>query len=85
MNNEPDAAVRGKLAEIFSAVFKRPIEPDDAVTRDREKAWDSLRHVELVFVVEDAFGVTFPPDVAENLGSLNAFAEAISVMAGAAG
>ena len=26
------------------------------------KEWDSLRHVELIFALEDAFGVEFSPD-----------------------
>ncbi len=84
MDEQADNAVRAKLAEIFSAVLKRPIGPEDTVNRGGDKDWDSLRHVELVFVIEDAFGVTFPPEVAETLASLDAFAEAICATAGGA-
>jgi acyl carrier protein len=84
MDKQPDNAVRVKLAEIFSAVLKRPIGPEDTVNRDGDKDWDSLRHVELVFVIEDAFGVTFPPEIAERLASLDAFAESICGTAGRA-
>jgi acyl carrier protein len=84
MDKQPDDTARLKLAEIFSAFFRRPIGPEETVNRNDEERWDSLRHVELVFVIEDAFGVTFPPEVAEKLTSMDAFADAVRATAGEA-
>ncbi|MCB1693487.1 MAG: acyl carrier protein [Pseudomonadales bacterium] len=42
--------------KLFSRVLKRPVDPG-SYTRDELPEWDSLRHVELIFELEEAFGV----------------------------
>ena len=71
-------AVRAKLVDIFSAVLKRPVGATEHVVRAEEKKWDSLLHVELVFVVEDAFDISFSPEDLERFVSLDAFAEVVA-------
>ena len=43
-------------------VLGRPIGPGDPVRRDEQPDWDSLKHIELVFALEDALGVRFGTD-----------------------
>jgi acyl carrier protein len=50
------------LAEILSAVLKRPLAPGETVRRTDEPLWDSLRHLEIIFAIEAAFGVSFSPE-----------------------
>jgi len=50
------------LAEILSAVLKRPLAPGETVRRTDEPTWDSLRHLEIIFAIEAAFGVSFSPE-----------------------
>ncbi len=50
---EIDAGVR----EILGRVLRRPVPPGEEVSRATEAGWDSLRHVEVLFAVEDFFGV----------------------------
>jgi acyl carrier protein len=52
----PDA----KFWRILSRVLGRPIQPGRYVVADLPE-WDSLRHVELVFELEESFGVSIPP------------------------
>lgn len=47
------------LAEILSMVLERPVGPGEALARTDEPKWDSLKHLEIVFAVEAAFGVSF--------------------------
>lgn len=47
------------LAEILTLVLERPVAPGEAVAREGEAKWDSLKHLEIVFAVEAAFGVSF--------------------------
>jgi acyl carrier protein len=43
-------------------VLGRHIGPGDPVRRDEQPDWDSLKHIELVFALEDALGVRFETD-----------------------
>jgi acyl carrier protein len=53
-----DAIVRDTL----EVVLGRPIAPDDPVFREDQPDWDSLKHIELVFALEDALGIRFGAD-----------------------
>jgi acyl carrier protein len=50
------------VRETLAVVLGRPIEPDDPVYRDDQPDWDSLKHIELVFALEDALGIRFEAD-----------------------
>ena len=58
--SDPDT-VEARFWPMFSRVMNKPIAPGRY-----EKAalpeWDSLRHVELMFSLEDTFGVAVPRD-----------------------
>lgn len=49
-----------RLARLMMHVFRLQT-PDEArwLSRDDGGQWDSLRHMELIFAVEDAFGIQF--------------------------
>lgn len=47
------------LAEILTMILERPVAPGENVRREDEAKWDSLKHLEIVFAVEAAFGVSF--------------------------
>jgi acyl carrier protein len=70
--------VEAGVRRIMSVVLKRPIQPGEAVSRAAERGWDSLRHVELVFSIEDEFGVSFDEHELASLDSLDAFVETIT-------
>jgi acyl carrier protein len=50
------------VRETLGVVLGRHIAADDPVCRDRQPDWDSLKHIELVFALEDALGVRFEAD-----------------------
>ena len=54
--------VGGRVRRIFSLVLKRPIAADEELVREHEAAWDSLRHMEILFTVEEEFDCTFTED-----------------------
>ena len=55
------------VRDVFHVILGRPVAADDRLVRDDHPDWDSLKHIEVVFALEDALGVTF--DAAE-LGEL---------------
>jgi acyl carrier protein len=63
------------LLEVFAVVLGREVSLD--ATRDDVAAWDSLQHMQLVFAVEERFGVQFKEEELAGLGSLRQFADSI--------
>jgi acyl carrier protein len=64
------------IKEIVSRVLGVPedkITPDSSTKTTR--SWDSLRHVELVLEVEEAYGVSFTPTEIFALSSVRGFCE----------
>jgi acyl carrier protein len=55
--SEADIVVR--LQEIFDSVFVQPVKVTDSVTREDVAEWDSLNHVQLIMVTENAFNIRF--------------------------
>ncbi|HYE91542.1 MAG TPA: phosphopantetheine-binding protein [Terriglobales bacterium] len=73
-----------KLADLLHRDFDIPREALVADATLESLAIDSLRMIEIVFVVEDAFGVDFPDDgpspQARNAGTLGALAAYIDTL-----
>lgn len=72
----PDTSAPDTVAEVrrlVSLVLQRPIGESENPSRDTEPAWDSLKHVEIVFLMEDHFGIRFTEpelDDIQHLGDL---------------
>jgi acyl carrier protein len=62
--------VESSIRAVLETVLGRPIAAGENPRRDDETAWDSLRHVELVFGIEEALGIQFG---AEELGELDTY------------
>jgi acyl carrier protein len=69
-----------RLQSVFAAILKRPVRMDEDISREAEKGWDSLKHMELVFALEEEFGVEFSEEDIGRLDSRAAFAARIAEM-----
>jgi acyl carrier protein len=69
---EPEETVR----ETIEVVLGRGIGRGDPFRRDEQPDWDSLKHIELVFALEDALGVRFGAD---ELGELTDIASIVEL------
>lgn len=50
--------VQSRLADVFRAIFAdESIELRDEMTADDVPAWDSITHIQLIFAVEEEFGI----------------------------
>ncbi len=65
-------SIEATAREILSVALGRDIGADERPRRMDEPAWDSLKHIEIVFSIEGAFGVRFSPDEMPLLDSLDA-------------
>ncbi|HET7603716.1 MAG TPA: acyl carrier protein [Gemmatimonadales bacterium] len=66
-----------QVAEIVGLTLRRS--PGELVRLQREEIseWDSLKHMEIVFAVEDSFGIEFREDELPYLNSVALIREAV--------
>jgi acyl carrier protein len=64
-----------RLGEVFAVVFGRPISADAG--RKDIPEWDSLKHMQLVFAVEEQFNLQFSEEEIAGLDSMSCFAKLI--------
>lgn len=67
MKLDTEAQVRNLMAVIF----KTELSKGSDIERESTPAWDSLKNIELIFAIEDEFGVVFSEQDAANLDSLS--------------
>ena len=65
MKNED---VEGSVISVVAAVLRRVVQVD--TSRENNEAWDSLKHIEIVFALEDQFGVQFDEECIATLDSV---------------
>jgi acyl carrier protein len=53
------------------------VQDGENVQRDQEQAWDSLKHVEIMFAVEDQFSVKFSEEQLASLASVDEIVSAV--------
>lgn len=73
------------LQALLSEILKRPVGADENVLRADEPGWNSLAHMELVFMVEDEFGIEFEADEIADLVSRAQLAERVGALVEASG
>jgi acyl carrier protein len=73
------AEVESAIRQVLETVLRRTIAPGEDVQREKESTWDSLKHVELIFSVEEALGIQFD---AEELGELDSYSKLVDAAEG---
>ncbi len=69
-----DDAVRGVLATALN----RPVGPGDEVKRLDEATWDSVKHIDILFMLEEELGITFDESEIPALDSVSAIVDRAS-------
>ncbi len=70
------------VAELLSISLGRPVAHGESVTRDSDPKWDSLKHVQLVLLLEEHFGVQFSEEEMGTLRSSDEIVQAIEEKSG---
>jgi acyl carrier protein len=74
--------IQDAVAELLSIGLGRPVAHSELVTRDSDPKWDSLKHVQLVLLLEEHFGVQFSEDEMGTLRSSDEIVQAIEEKSG---
>jgi len=68
------------VLDVLSAVLRRPFPHGTDVVRESTDGWDSLKHVEIVFAIEEEAGVEFPESMLGELDRVSSFVSAIEAL-----
>ncbi len=74
MSASADSSVQATVIEVISSLLKCEINAESS--RENTLPWDSLKHVELVFAVEDELGLQFSEQQLAELSSVQAIVQA---------
>lgn len=58
-----------KLANILSTVFEKTILTGDNFSMESGDEWTSLKHIELIVMLEEEFEISFEPEMIPELTS----------------
>lgn len=64
---------------VLRVVLKQPFDGNVDITRHNTPTWDSLKHLEVMFAIEDELDVTFTEEELARLDSLEKIVELIWV------
>jgi acyl carrier protein len=70
--------MKDRVFEIMSLVFEVPVDSlNDESNVDSVEKWDSLQHMNLVFALEEEFGVMLPDDEVADMVSVSKILEVL--------
>ncbi|MYM41216.1 acyl carrier protein [Duganella qianjiadongensis] len=71
--------IEATVLAVIATVLKRPLPHGAATDRHNTVEWDSLKHVEIMFALEDELATEFSED---ELAQLDSVASIVAVVAG---
>lgn len=63
---------------VLTAILKRPFSDSTDITRQSTANWDSLKHIEIMFALEDELGTEFSEEELVSLDSVSKIVDAVS-------
>jgi acyl carrier protein len=69
--------LEGEIRELLVMILKSPELESTELVRSSAPQWDSLKHMEIVFALEDRYGVRFDESEFAALNSPTAIAKAL--------
>jgi acyl carrier protein len=73
--------IRKAVMEIFSTVLERPVAEGERIEREQEGKWDSLKHVELIFMIEGRFDIQFSETEMAELDTMDKIVAGVRALA----
>ena len=65
------------VMDVLRAVLKQPFVEGTGITRQNTPSWDSLKHIEIMFALEDELGVEFSESELSELDSVTRIVDAV--------
>lgn len=74
--------IEDAVREIIATVLRRPFEQGEDILRSEEAAWDSLKHIEILFSLEDRFDIRFTEQEMADLNGLRTIVDQVEAKIG---
>lgn len=74
-HNEIERTVR----DVLGTILRQRFEAGAGISRGNTPAWDSLKHIEIMFALEDEFGIEFSEEELASLDSVPKIVDAVGV------
>ena len=75
--------MQNRVRQVMALVLELPESAiTDDFSADATTQWDSIRHLNLVMALEDAFHVSFPSEQLTSLDSFRAIVDAVTALGG---
>ena len=74
--------IQEAVAELLSISLERQVAQAESIARDSDPKWDSLKHVQLILMLEEHFGVQFSEEEMAALSSSDEIVQAIEEKSG---
>ena len=63
---------------VLTTILKRPFSDSTDITRQSTANWDSLKHIEIMFALEEELGTEFSEEELVSLDSVSKIVDAVS-------
>lgn len=70
-------AIEQTVMMVLTAVLKHPLEAAEDVSRQNTTSWDSLKHAQIMFALEEELHVKFSEEELINLDSVGKIVDAV--------
>jgi acyl carrier protein len=77
MNNVDRNQIERVVRAVLATLLKRQFEAGADITRTNTAGWDSLKHMEIMFALEDEFNTEFTEDELAKLDSFTKIVDAV--------
>ena len=67
--------IEDSVRTVLQTALGRTILPGEEVQRGQEERWDSVRHIEVLFMIEEELGVAFDAEEIAALDSMTAIVD----------
>ncbi|SDO85162.1 acyl carrier protein [Paenibacillus sp. yr247] len=71
--------IRSMASAVLSEVLRIPVSADHNIYRSNTEQWDSLKHLELILLLEEEFHVRFS---AEQVANINCLEDIVGILGG---
>ncbi len=75
-------AIGDAVRVVLATAFDRPVGPGEEVKRLDEPTWDSVKHIDILFMLEEELGITFDESEIPALDSVGAITDRAAVHLG---
>jgi len=79
MKNVDNIQIERIVLAVLTTLLKRQFEPGADITRANTASWDSLKHMEIMFALEDELSTEFTEDELAKLDSVAKIVDAVQV------